>query len=209
MRRHIAEENDIQLDIPECPHQGPCPGTCPQCEKELRQLESALANRLSVGKVATVAGLALALASPAVAQTHDTLPPVLQQVTVQKPDKLFKVRGTVIDSKTKEPIPFVNVVFHSGETRVAVTQTDFDGLFKVELPAGDYKMEIRSVGYYTFEQQVSIAKKTDLGEILIECTAALLEGIVIIESSSTPLLEIDPYGNSQHLEIDGIQVNVK
>ena len=71
MRRHIAEENDIQLDIPECPHQGPCPGTCPQCEKELRQLESALANRLSVGKVATVAGMALALAAPAAVQAQE------------------------------------------------------------------------------------------------------------------------------------------
>ena len=209
VRRRIAEENDIPLVIPECPHKGPCPGTCPQCEKELRQLESALASRLSVGKVATVAGLALALAAPAAAQARDTVPPVQQQVTVQKPDKLFKVCGTLLDSKTEEPLPFAYVIFYDNDkNRVAVGYTDFDGLFKVELPAGDYKMEIRSVGYYTFEQQVSIAKKTDLGEILIECTATMSEGIVI-ESDKTPLLEIDPYGNSQHLEIEGVQVNVK
>lgn len=63
VRRSIAEENGITMETPECLHQGPCPGTCPRCEQELRQLESALADRLRMGKVATVAGLALGLAA--------------------------------------------------------------------------------------------------------------------------------------------------
>lgn len=367
VRRRIADENGIPLEIPECTYHGPCAGTCPRCEWELHQLETALANRLRLGKVATVAGIALGLSLGANAQsevpeieigtpvdsahqevtkgclkgtvidakTKEPLPfvnvilkqddkmvkgattdfdgmftikPVpageytfevsfvgykriiregirikptgftvcdislprdtatvlqggvrertattikeepaisiggVEQVILpgtpasqsgdDRPrghrlmvldaaedmprttgrtaavDKQVKISGTVLDEKTKEPLPFVNVSFKQEGKPVAIVQTDFDGLFKVELPAGDYTMEIRSVGYRPYEKQVSVTKKTDLGEILIECTAALLEGIVI-ESEATPLLEIDPYGNSQHLEIEGVQVNVK
>lgn len=63
VRKRIAEENDIPLEIKECTYEGPCRGTCPRCEAEMRYLENSLANRLRMGKVATVAGLALGLAS--------------------------------------------------------------------------------------------------------------------------------------------------
>lgn len=63
VRKRIAEENDIPLEIKECTYKGECRGTCPRCEAEVRYLENALADRLRLGKVATVAGLALGLAS--------------------------------------------------------------------------------------------------------------------------------------------------
>ena len=63
IRKRIAEENDIPLEIKECTYEGPCRGTCPRCEAEVRYLENALASKLQWGKVATVAGLALGLAS--------------------------------------------------------------------------------------------------------------------------------------------------
>ena len=63
VRRRIAEENHISLEIKECTYEGPCRGTCPRCEAEVRYLENALAGKLRLGKVATVAGLALGLAS--------------------------------------------------------------------------------------------------------------------------------------------------
>ena len=63
VRKRIAEENDIPLEIEECTYKGECRGTCPRCEAEVRYLENALADRLRLGKVATVAGLALGLAT--------------------------------------------------------------------------------------------------------------------------------------------------
>ena len=63
VRRKIADENDIPLEIKECTYEGSCRGTCPRCEAEVRYLERELARRISVGKAATVAGLALGLAS--------------------------------------------------------------------------------------------------------------------------------------------------
>ncbi|MCR5589484.1 MAG: energy transducer TonB [Bacteroidales bacterium] len=63
VRRRIADENDIPLEIKECTYEGPCRGTCPRCEAEVRYLENALADKLRLGKVATVAGLSLGLAA--------------------------------------------------------------------------------------------------------------------------------------------------
>ena len=63
VRKRIAEENGIPLEIKECTYKGECRGTCPRCEAEVRYLENALANKLKFGKVATIAGLSLGLAA--------------------------------------------------------------------------------------------------------------------------------------------------
>lgn len=63
VRKRIAEENEIPLEIEECTYKGECRGTCPRCEAEVRYLENALADHLRLGRVATVAGLALGFAS--------------------------------------------------------------------------------------------------------------------------------------------------
>lgn len=63
VRKRIAEENDIPLEIKECTYHGECRGTCPRCEAEVRYLENALADRIRLGKVATIAGLTLGLSA--------------------------------------------------------------------------------------------------------------------------------------------------
>ncbi len=74
IRREIAAANGIDLEIPECTFDGECSGTCPRCEGEVRQLESAISQRRKLSqKVAILgvaAGLSLAGMSPAVAQTE-------------------------------------------------------------------------------------------------------------------------------------------
>lgn len=84
IRRTIAQENDIQLEIPECTFKGNCSGTCPQCESEVKYLENELAKRISLGKAATVAGIALALASPAAAQEVGTRDAAADSATRQQ-----------------------------------------------------------------------------------------------------------------------------
>lgn len=63
MRRRIADENDIPLEIKECSYKGECRGTCPRCETEVQYLENELEKRVRLGKVATVAGITLGLAA--------------------------------------------------------------------------------------------------------------------------------------------------
>lgn len=73
VRRQVAEANGIDLQMPECTHQGPCRGTCPRCESEVRQLEEALSHKHSLGRKVVVAGVAaLALANVGCNRTDST-----------------------------------------------------------------------------------------------------------------------------------------
>ncbi|MCQ2296179.1 MAG: carboxypeptidase-like regulatory domain-containing protein [Bacteroidales bacterium] len=159
IRRQIAEENDIPLEIPTCTYQGPCAGTCPQCESEVRFLEKELARRITLGKAATVAGIAVTLATPAAAQVNtidtaanghsiscgnhptqaDYSKPTrgIIPAKTKVPDTVAQIavltlRGTVTDSSSHEPVPFANVILKRKGTVIAGAQTDFDGNFKLE-----------------------------------------------------------------------------
>ena len=63
IRRKIADENGIKMDIPECTYEGDCRGTCPRCDWELQYLEKNLFERLKLGKIATISGIVLGLSS--------------------------------------------------------------------------------------------------------------------------------------------------
>lgn len=63
IRRQVAEQNDIPLEQHECTYEGPCDGTCPRCEAEVRYLEQELHRRMTLGKAAAVAGVALSMAA--------------------------------------------------------------------------------------------------------------------------------------------------
>jgi hypothetical protein len=96
VRKRIAEENNIPLEIEECTYKGECRGTCPRCEAEVRYLENALAERLRIGKVATVAGLALGLAATAQAQAPASPSP--QKDTIAKIEYLPLIQCTDVDA---------------------------------------------------------------------------------------------------------------
>lgn len=59
IRRKVADDNEIPLEIRECTFEGDCSGTCPYCEAEVRYLERELQKRKALGKAVTVAGIAL------------------------------------------------------------------------------------------------------------------------------------------------------
>ena len=63
IRRRVADENQIPLEQHECQYDGPCDGTCPRCEAEVRYLEQELQRRMALGKAAAVAGVAMSLAA--------------------------------------------------------------------------------------------------------------------------------------------------
>ncbi len=214
VRRQIAEENGIDLEIPECTYKGPCRGTCPRCESEVRYLENALAQRIRMGKVATVAGLALALGGSvdAAAQTVDAagVQRVASEEVRQKPFNA-KLIGVIKDSKTKEPLPFVNVAIKQDGKQVTCGVTDFDGIFTISVPSGVLDLEIATVGYYKYVQTgITIPegkKRIEMEDILLEPSATTL-GEVIIEGGSTPIIEIGPEGGT-NTEIQGVPLIIQ
>ena len=113
LRKQIAEENGIPLEIEECKFKGKCDGTCPRCDAEVRYLESALADRIRMGKVAVVAGLALGLsATTALSAESGTVAfsgvqPVVKELVL--PTDSVRITGRVVDSLTGKGIEFANI----------------------------------------------------------------------------------------------------
>lgn len=203
VRRRIADENDIPLEIKECTYKGPCAGTCPRCEWELRQLENALADRIRLGKVATVAGIALGLSLGANAQSD--VPQIEIGIPVDSSHhEVAKgcLKGTVIDAKTKEPLPFVNVVLMKDEKMVKGATTDFDGMFTIKpVPAGEYTFVVSFVGYKRFVREGIRIKPTGFTICDISLppdTAAVLQGGVRERTATT--IEDEPA-----ISIGGVQ----
>lgn len=209
VRQSIAKENGIPFETEECTYQGECHGTCPRCEAELRQLETALAGRLSMGKVATVAGLMLSLAAGAQAQEVKATVPqqsiakeVIDSVTITG------LRGTVFtDDKTKEPVPFANVTIRQDDKLVTGTQTDFDGNFALKpftLRPGKYQIRVSCVGYSTVTLDMYTSKPQETVSVGLKTNAVPLQGVVVTGMPDT----YDPDA-TQAMEIQGVKVIVR
>lgn len=161
VRKRIAEENGIPLEIEECTYKGECRGTCPRCEAEVRYLENALADRLRLGKVATVAGLALSLAATAQAQAPQTNTEPLQDTTeAHKAECCGILKGMVFDIKTNESLPFTKVCLLRDGKEVKSGVSDFDGRYTLKpIPLGDYTLRIISPDCrQPFERSITINK---------------------------------------------------
>lgn len=63
VRLQIAKANEIRYEPHECHHEGPCAGTCPACEAEVKYLEQQLVMRRMLGKAVVLTGIAASMTS--------------------------------------------------------------------------------------------------------------------------------------------------
>ena len=63
VRLQIAKANEIKNEPRECHHEGPCAGTCPACEAEVKYLEQQLQIRRMLGRAVMLTGIAAGLSS--------------------------------------------------------------------------------------------------------------------------------------------------
>ena len=61
IRKQIAQANDIEYEPRECHYEGPCLGTCPACEAEVRYLERQLGLRRQLGHAVSLLGVSAGL----------------------------------------------------------------------------------------------------------------------------------------------------
>ena len=161
VRRRIAEENGIELEIPECTYHGPCKGTCPRCESEVRFLENELARRIRMGKVATVAGLALTLGVTGSAAAQSTEPSAVPPSHERQTGEC-EVTGVVVDARSREPLPFVSVMLYQDTAQAMVVQTDFDGRYRFSVHRGKYTLVVRGVvGYNEYRREVIVKRSSE------------------------------------------------
>lgn len=122
-------------------------------------------------------------------------------------------RGTVVDAKTQEPVPFVNIVARQQGHRVAGTTADMDGNFSFKrLPAGLYDIVFSSVGYSGCSYQVVIrSDQITTWTVPLRPSATALQEIQIVESKSPrigtsqiPVIEIGTPESGMRLTSDDI-----
>jgi hypothetical protein len=157
VRLRVARANGIKYNPTECQHKGPCAGTCPKCEQEVRYIEHELRKKSQRGHAAAIAGVAAGLAltampAEAVAQQSTVQPTdsitlkALEQVPVKsllKPGEQGRVvRGHIID---REGEPLIGASVMRTDTKLGAV-TDINGMFAIEVPDG-CPMKVFYVGY--------------------------------------------------------------
>lgn len=210
IRRSIAQENGIALDIPECHYNGPCDGTCPRCEAELQHLEQELTFRAAMGKAAVVAGLALGLtAGTLTATAQETLPTRsdCNNGTELKQSDTCIFRGCIVEEKTGEPLTFANVIIKKGRKVVGGARTDLDGNFTVRVPKGKYDVVISGIGFKkeTFQFDLT-SDEVSVKAITIQESSKtpMMMGVVVV-SKSAPLIEMGAPESGERIDTDRIK----
>lgn len=119
-----------------------------------------------------------------------------------------KIAGTIIDAKTQEPLPGVNVLIE-GTTLGA--SSDVDGYFVIlNIPPGTYTLQALFVGYQTVavsDVKVSVDLTTKINLQMTETTLETSEAITVI--ADRPIIRMDEVSTrhlvtSQEIEIQPV-----
>lgn len=187
IRRTIAKENNIPLEIPECTYEGECRGTCPRCEAEVQYLENELARRAKLGITATVAGVAMSLtacgggdsvmpipnADTTPLPIADTTTPTMTDTLAPKPNFDFPIVGGImvlpldsIPTETKEklstPEPLIEGEVDDTDELAGVIIED-----NPEFPGG-YEAMCEYIKTHLTYPQTAIDYKVE-GKVYIQC----------------------------------------
>ena len=96
------------------------------------------------------------------------------------------VSGTLLDQRTRQPLPFANVLLRrrSDSTLIATTQTAENGTFALtNLALGQYVVRAEALGYQSARRAATLGAVTPvvrLGEWLVAPTAVQLGGVVVL-----------------------------
>ena len=91
------------------------------------------------------------------------------------------VKGVLTDEETGEAIPFANVVLDG--TRYGAA-TDLNGFYLInKMPAGDYTLRVRFVGYQEYTESITIGKgQTIVRNISLKTESKTLKTVVVTDN---------------------------
>ncbi|PZR16193.1 MAG: TonB-dependent receptor [Flavobacterium psychrophilum] len=105
------------------------------------------------------------------------------------------ISGKIIDSKTKEALPYVSIVLKENGTVTGGGISEENGTFTIKgLPLKNYAVEIQFMGYKTVNLTANLsdaAKSINLGTINIVEEAATLDEVNIVKEVSTIEQKLD------------------
>ena len=103
------------------------------------------------------------------------------------------LKGKVFDKKTKEPIPFANIIIELGGVQVGGATTDFDGNFLIKpIPPGKADLKATYVGYRPLLMKgiQILPDKIQFQDIDLEQTAVNLNEVQVVDYK-VPLISKD------------------
>jgi len=103
------------------------------------------------------------------------------------------LKGRITDKKTKEPIPFANIVVETGGVQVGGSTTDFDGNFLIKpIPPGKIDLKATYVGYtpFTMKGIVIFGDKIQFQNVELQAQSVNLQEVEVVEYK-VPLISKD------------------
>ncbi len=103
------------------------------------------------------------------------------------------LKGRITDKKTKEPIPFANIVVEIGGVQVGGSTTDFDGNFMIKpIPPGKIDLKATYVGYTPFIMKgiIIYADKIAFQNVDLQTQSVNLKEVEVVEYK-VPLISKD------------------
>lgn len=196
LRRQIACDNDIELDIPECTYKGDCDGTCPRCDAELRFLEQELSRRSLLGKAAMVAGVAFTVAASPTVMAQEAVAKQ-QHATRQVENGTFSVSVTLTDEAGEALTGAYVFLAQKGEILYGA-RTDFDGVCHIRnVKEGIYDFSFSYVGYNRVDTTLEVRKDMYIQQALVQSSDS------IRTLPTTPLIMGKPAVIRERPEKDG------
>jgi outer membrane receptor protein involved in Fe transport len=106
------------------------------------------------------------------------------------------ISGKVIDQKSKETLPYVNIVIKDTAKKIITGGiTELDGKFRIKnIPEGISILEVQFIGYKTHSREITINnknRKLNLGTIPLAEDATTLDEVEIRAEVSTVVQKID------------------
>ena len=94
-----------------------------------------------------------------------------------------KITGTIVEEANGKGIPFVNVgLFRQADSVfVSGAASDDKGKFELLAPNGDYRLTVSAIGFQTFEQELTVNGKQDLGQLKLKEGSTKLSEVTITE----------------------------
>lgn len=106
--------------------------------------------------------------------------PLIAATVGRESAKEYRLDIQILDSKTNEPLEFINVIVSDATGKTKGAYTSENGKTHFFLPKGSYKLESRMVGYQILKDSLDLFKDTSLVYKMSEETVSIDE-IVVME----------------------------
>lgn len=104
----------------------------------------------------------------------------------------YSVTGKIVDKATGQPVDFSNIILYEKDKYVNSANSNQSGIFKINsIAKGDYKVEVRLIGYTTHKADITVSGNTDMEIIKLSPELFELEGVEVIAKKQQVIYKLD------------------